>query len=74
MCHVLAILYMWFNATFAILLTFYHISKLKKLHDLIVGIHRCMTELVTLGIHLAKKSNHIIKMFVVYPFFFFPKA
>ena len=56
------------SRTFAILLTFYNTNKIKQSHDLVVGICRCMNELVTLVIHLAQKSKHIIKMFATHPF------
>src|ERR1700738_132312 len=69
-CHFLTFKYMVLNRPFAILLTLYNTSKFKWSHDLVIGICRCMNELVTLVIHLAQKSKHIIKMFTIHPFSF----
>ena len=67
-CHLLTFLYMRLNRTLAILLTLYNTNKFKQSHDLVVGICRCINELITLIIHLAQKSKHIIKMFAIHPF------
>ena len=58
------------NTTLGKLLTLYNTCKFKYLHDLIVGVRWSVNELVTIVIHLAQKSRHIIKMFAIHPFFF----
>ena len=40
------------------------------MHDLVIGICRCINELITFVIHLVQKSKHIIKMFTIHSFSF----
>ena len=47
-----------------------HILQHQQVHNLIVRICRYMNELITLIIHLAQKSKHIINMFAIHPFSF----
>ena len=69
-CHLSTFLYMRLIKALAILLTLYNTSKFQQSHDLIIGICRCMIELVTFVMHHAQKSKHIIKMFAIHPFLF----
>ena len=73
-CHLLTLLTMQLNTTLATLLTLYNTCKFKHCNYFIVGICRCMNELVTLVIHLAQKSKHIVKMLVLHTFPFLSKA
>lgn len=49
---------------------FYHTSKLKKSHDLVVLIRQSINELVMLKIHFIKKYQHIVKVFTIHTYNF----